>query len=423
MSSWLRYFYTAVFYLALPFLLLRLWRRSKLFPDYRQRWHERLGQIQLHDPRPVLWIHAVSVGETIAATPLARQLLQQYPAYQIIITTMTATGAAQVKRSLNDQVTHFYLPYDLPIFMRRFLNRLQPKIGIIMETELWPNLLHISAEQKIPIILANARLSARSARGYRWLNGLMRTMLNNLYLILTQTDADAKRYLALGASKNKIVTVGNIKFDIDPPSGIQTQALQLRSHINATERPVWIAASTHAGEEEIILTAFSKIRTEVPNALLILVPRHPERFDSVAALSTQRFKTCRRSSGLFTNDCVVYLGDSMGELWLYYAMADVAFVGGSLVAVGGHNLLEPAALELPIITGNHLFNFAVISDLLRQADALITVDNSEQLNAAVIRLFKDSKLRQYYGNNAQQVVMQQRGALQQHLKYIQPLLN
>lgn len=289
----MRFFYTFLLYLLFPFIFIRLWIKSKKLPAYRERMRERLGFYQLKLTKSI-WVHAVSVGETQASVPLVKALQETYPDLPIVMTTMTPTGAAQVVKSFGASVKHLYLPYDYPRAIHRFLSAVNPQIGIIMETELWPNMLHQCAKKNIPVCLLNARLSEKSARGYQFVQPLARQMLKNLTMIAAHGEADAKRFMQLGAATAQMKVTGNIKFDIDLPSNLIEQAKVLREKFGV--RFVWIAASTHAGEEEQILSAHRLILQHDPHALLLLVPRHPDRFNDVAALiKSHHFNFARRS--------------------------------------------------------------------------------------------------------------------------------
>jgi len=374
-----RYLYSLLVHLSLPLILLRLLWRSLRAPDYRKRVLERLALRLPKLKQGGIWLHAVSLGESIAAAPLVQALLCRYPDLPITLTCMTPTGSARITALFGERVQHCYLPYDLPWAARRFIGRVRPTLAILMETELWPNHIHQCARLNIPLVLANGRLSARSAQGYARLGGLTRALLNEISWLAVQNADDAKRFCALGASPERVTVTGSIKFDITPPEGIAPHALALRRDWQAVERPLWIAASTHVGEDEIALNAHKKLLQNRPDALLILVPRHLERFASVYQLcQKQGFTVQRRSSGEAVNAATqVLLGDSMGELLFLYALADLALVGGSLVAHGGHNLLEPAALGKPLLSGPHRFNFADIAAQFEQAGALQTVTDAD----------------------------------------------
>ncbi len=416
----MRLIYNGLLYLILPLALLRLYWRGRRDAGHRQRWRERLGFVPTLLPGG-LWVHAVSVGETRAALPLIRALLDRYPDLPLLVTTTTLTGSRQVREALGERVQHVYAPYDLPGATRRFLQRARPRLAVIMETELWPNLLRQCATASIPVLLANARLSERSARGYGRIRGLTAALLRDVTLIAAQADADAARFRALGAPRVEVT--GNLKYDLALPVDLPERGQRLRRDLLGDQRPVWIAASTHAGEDEPILEAFARLCARWP-ALLLLVPRHPERFDSVAALCRQQgFSVIRRSERkVCAPDTTVFLGDSMGELLLFYAAADLAFVGGSLVATGGHNVLEPALLGLPVLFGPHMFNFTEAGERLLEAEAAWRVADAGELAAAVDRLLTDSELRQTAGRRGQAVVERHRGALAALLGLIEKLL-
>lgn len=420
----MRYIYNILLYLLIPFILLRLLWRSRKSPEYRCRWNERFAFFPIpKNYQHGVIIHSASVGETIAAAPLIRQIKKTYPDLPIIVTTMTVTGSHQVKKSFQNFVFHVYVPYDLPDVVQRFFNKTKPKMLIIMETELWPNLLHYAHEKKIPVLLANARLSEKSTRGYAKIKNFTARMLQNITKIAAQSQSDAKRFTKLGAPQDRITISGNIKFDINLSGSSQEAGMLLRQQFGAN-RQVWIAASTHEGEEEIILAAFKQIKNQMPDCLLILVPRHPERFTPVANLCKQLgFKIVLRSSNELSDATTdIFLGDTMGELIKFYAASDIVFVGGSLVPIGGHNLLEPAILNLPIISGPYVFNFTEIARLLTEKRALILVENAAELASQIINLFADPALRQEFGVNAKAVIDANRGAVEKHMKLINPSL-
>ena len=419
-----RTLYSLLFHLGLPILALRLLWRAWRAPAYSRRLLERFA-FGLPPLKPGgIWIHAVSVGESIAAAPLVRELLARYPALPITITCMTPTGSERIQALFGNQVQHCYLPYDLPWAAARFIRRLQPQLAVIMETELWPNHIHQCAKRGVPVLLANARLSERSARGYARFAKLTAPMLAELSLIAVQSAAEAERFLALGARPECVEVTGSIKFDLRIEPELLAQAQALRAAWNTVQRPVWIAASTHAGEDESVLAAHRLLLQQQPHALLILVPRHPERFASVQQLCVKEgFTTCRRSLGEAPDAATqVLLGDTMGELLLLYALADCAFVGGSLVANGGHNLLEPAALGLPVLSGPHLFNFLEIAGLLRSAGALAEVADSEALAATLLRLFAEPQQADAMASAGLAVLKANQGALQRLLDGVQRLL-
>ena len=418
----LRFFYSILFYLALPYIFIRLWWRSRTLPEYRQRLLERLG-VYPFKLEKCIWIHAVSVGESIAAIPLIKALQSLYPAMPVLVTTMTPTGAARIEASLGASVFHAYLPYDLPHAVQRFLDTMNPTILLIMETELWPNLLAYSYQREIPICLMNARLSEQSVKGYQRVAMFTRTMLSQIYKITAQGERDATRFLSLGAKQSQIIVTGNIKFDLEYPDSFKEKSRLLRD-ILGKDRFVWIAASTHEGEEQMILQAHQYLREKNPEALLILVPRHPDRFDQVARECERHFETSRRSHlTSYTAKTAVYLGDTMGELLLLYDVADVAFVGGSLVNKGGHNLLEPALLGKAIVTGPYLFNFSEISALFTAANALILVKTVIELSNTLVNLMDKPIIRNEMGKQAYTLVKNNRGALQKQIRVITDVIS
>jgi 3-deoxy-D-manno-octulosonic-acid transferase len=413
-TVFMRLFYSALWYALLPFLFARLWWRGRLAPAYRQRWCERLA-LGYSTPAPggCVWLHAVSVGEFLAAAPLVEALLERHPDKPFLVTTTTPTGSAQVRARFGERVLHVYCPWELPDALARFMRHFQPRLGIIMETELWPNLTLAAQRQGCRLILANGRLSERSYRGYARLTSLVTPLLRRFARLSVQTEAERERFIALGAQPEKVIVGGSIKFDLSLPDELREQAQAERTRLG--DRPVWIAASTHPPEEGMVLAAQRQLLRTQPDALLIWVPRHPERFDQVATQVTAAGLTLARRSQQqpVTADTQVYLADTMGELLLLYGVADVALVGGSLDAsLGGHNLLEPAAWGKPVLTGHHLTNFTAIAELLKEAGALQQVLSAAGLAAAVQSLFADEALRREKGEAASRVVAANRGALQ-----------
>ena len=428
-ALFVRLIYSLVLYLSVPFVLARLLWRGRLNHDYWYRWPERFGWFKTPALKAPIWIHAVSVGEVQAALPLVRELLARYPYRSIVVTTTTPTGSGRVRAELGDTVFHVYMPYDLPGAVERFLDRVKPQCLLVMETELWPNLFYQSRQRDIPIVVANARLSQRSLVGYQRLKKLMQATLRQIELIAAQGEADAKRFESLGFPANKINVTGSIKFDLDIPDSVIQAGKELRLSFGESssgkQRPVWIAASTHEGEDEKILRAFTVVRKKISDVLLILVPRHPERFSTVAALCERRgFTVVRRTENKnFDPDTQVFVVDTLGELLVFYAASEVAFVGGSLVSTGGHNVLEPAALGLPVVTGLHMFNFAEISKAMREAGALQQVDDVDQLAAAVIDLLTHPETRQAMGKQGKKLVAENRGSLEKLLELVKPYIN
>ncbi|MFM8333529.1 MAG: lipid IV(A) 3-deoxy-D-manno-octulosonic acid transferase [Candidatus Methylumidiphilus sp.] len=410
----MRLLYTLLFYAATPLVLARLFWRGRREPAYRLRWRERLGRYSATPPSEnTLWFHAVSVGEAEAAFPLIRALARRFPDHPILVTTTTPTGSARVRAVLGDSVSHVYLPYDLPDAVARFLAHFRPRLAVVLETEIWPNLCRACGARGIPLAIVNARLSERSAKGYAKLGGFTRDTLGNVRLIAAQTEADAGRFRAVGARGESVVVTGNIKFDMELPAGYLNQAAELRRSLFA-DRPVWVAASTHDGEEAQVLQAFAALRQRRPSLLLVLAPRHPPRFDGVAALCRAAgFAVRRRSLGESATEAgaEVFLLDTLGELRLFYAASDLAFVGGSLVPVGGHNVLEPALAGVPVLFGPHMLNFAEAGRRLREAGGALQVADGAELARRVGELLDDPARRGQMGERGKAFVDAGRGAL------------
>jgi 3-deoxy-D-manno-octulosonic-acid transferase len=418
----LRLLYICLGYGLAPFLLATsLWRGLR-DRSYWQALPERFG-FGAALPAGGLWVHAVSVGEVQAAASLVRALRQRYPELPLTLTTSTPTGRARAHHLFGDDVRVRYLPYDLVGPVGRFLRCVRPRLGIILETELWPNLYAACRRQGVPLVLANARVSERSVRRYRLVRGLVRASLAHGVVVAAQSAADAGRFAALGADPARTVVTGNLKFDYQLPQETEARGRELRSALGAG-RPVWVAGSTHEGEEEQVLDAHAQLLRSRPDALLVLVPRHPPRFDAVAALLRRRgvaFVT--RSSGApVTPATSVLLADTLGELVLLYAAADVAFVGGSMVPIGGHNLLEPAALGKPVVTGPHTASAAPVARLLIEAGAAEVVANGDALATAVGRLLGDGAARGTAGRAGLAAVSANRGALERFLALLGPLV-
>ena len=415
--------YSLIVAVALPFALLRLLWRSRLTPAYREHWQQRLALLGDKRPRADIWIHAVSFGEVQAAQPLIEHLLRQHPTRPILVTTTTPTGKQRLQSLFPERVAHLYTPYDLYSIMTRFLDRVSPHLVIVMETEIWPNMLRACEERGIDVVLANARLSERSARGYARLGSFTRTTLRRFTAISAQAEADARRFRALGADPSHVRVTGSIKFDTRLPSSLLDKTEVLR-RLWGPQRPVWVAASTHEGEDEQVLVAHRAVLVQYPSALLVLIPRHPERFDRVAALvKKQGFELARRS---LREPCSratqVYLGDTMGELPVLLSAADAAFVGGSLVPVGGHNLLEAAAVGVPAVTGPHVFNFASITRMLVEQEAAVQIADAAALAAQMIDWLGNAAERARVGENGLRVIEQNRGALERLLSSIEDRL-
>lgn len=424
---WPRWLYSAALYALAPLVWWRVWREHAL----TNRRRERLGLIPPPaDDRPRLWLHCASVGEVLAARSLIEALLERYPRHRLVVTTMTATGAArahaliEAQRQVGDpqRLQHFFLPLDFPGAARRFVARLRPELAIFFETELWPNLLAACRRRGVPTAVVNGRLSPRAFHGYRRLRPLMSQVLGRLDWLAAKSREDAKRFLALGMAADRTEVVGSLKYDLRVDAESVAASQRLCTRLGA--RPVWVAGSTHPGEDEQLLQAHARLRQHYTTALLILVPRHPQRFDAVAALCQQRdMGLARRSRQEWPDErTAVYLGDTMGELMVLYGAADLAFVGGSLVPVGGHNLLEPAAMGVPVLSGPELANFADVAETLRQGGALIEVADSEALADTLITLFIDEAERHRLADAGLAVVAANRGALERTLSGLSRLL-
>jgi 3-deoxy-D-manno-octulosonic-acid transferase len=377
--------YRLLLWLLFPWALMHLWRRGRRQPAYREHIAERFGWYRAGPTRPVIWLHAVSVGETRAAEPLVRALASRYPGHELLLTQMTPTGREAAQQLFGYSATIVYLPYDYPGAVARFLTHFRPSLGILMETEIWFNLVEACARQRVPLLLANARLSEKSARGYARAAPLTRAALRQLAAISAQTREDAERLAQLGATGVEVT--GNLKFDVALAPQLLDLGAELKRRIGS--RPVLLAASTREGEEALVLDALARIRVE--GLLLLLVPRHPQRFDEVAALLEKRkLGYARRSENrALSPDCRVLLGDSMGEMAAYYAACDLAFIGGSLLPYGGQNLIEACAAGCPLLFGPHMYNFAEASRLALAAGAAIEVADAVMLAERAERLLSD----------------------------------
>lgn len=419
----MRYLYTLAMFLVTPLLVLRLLARGVRSKPYHRRWPERFGFFDAPGFSGSLWVHAVSVGEVNAAEPLIKALHRDYPEAPIVITTVTPTGMARVRQLFGDSVFHVYLPYDLPFAVSRFLNRIRPRLALIVETEIWPNLYFACRNRGIPLMIVNARLSDRSMRGYKPMRSMVRSALRCVHTIAAQSRSDAARYRLLGADPQKIVVAGNMKFDMPIPDGAVDAGRLMREHWGP-RRPVWIAASTHEGEELAVLEAHLQILKRLPDALLLLAPRHPERFRVVEhAVRSLGFNVATRSCNKVpASSNQVFVIDAMGQLMPFFAASDVAFVGGSLVSIGGHNVLEPAALSVPVLVGPHTFNFEEITCSLIQQGGADRVPSADQLGSVALKLLLDDERRVKMGNAAQQVFERERGAVQRISRMIAGIL-
>lgn len=416
------FIYSLLIYLATPFVLLHLWWRRKSEPEQWENWRERLGYVQ-PSKQPVVWIHAVSVGETIAAAPMVRQLRQRHPDTAILVTAMTPTGSERARALFGDSVNYAYVPFDTPTAISRFLQRVHPRALIIMETELWPNLVTKTHATGAPVIIANARLSEGSARGYKKARWLSRPLFGRLDWIAAQADSDARRFIEVGARAGAVTVTGSIKFDVSVGAKIRSQAKALRARLGPPGRPIWIAASTHEGEDIQLLEAHREILREKPDALLILVPRHPERFRDVGRMARDEgFSVAHRSLEEPAGSAQVYLGDTMGELMMLYGVGGAAFIGGSLVRRGGHNPLEAAAWGTAILTGPHVFNFQDIYERLEQGDGLVRISSIPELARQILKILGDEGYRHTIGCNAESVLTANQGALERLITGIEAKL-
>ena len=422
-----RFFYELIVIVLTPLILVRLFVRGYKAPAYRKRIKERFGFYRFPEHfKPeitTIWVHAVSVGEVFAAQPLIRELEKLYPHYQIFITTMTPTGSDQVRRLFGEQVFHSYLPYDSSLMLSRFICRMDPKLLIIMETELWPNLITVTGGMGVKILLANARLSEKSASGYSKFRSVTKRILEQIDIIGAQSEYDSERLIKLGVKPEKIVVTGNLKYHVN----ISIEDKSNRSLFNilkATARPIVIAASTREGEEEKLLVTINAVLRKFSKVLFIVVPRHPERFDKVFSdLNKARVICARRSSiANLDDDVQVLIGDSLGEMSSYYAVSNIAFVGGSLVNTGCHNVLEPAAMSLPILVGPSQYNFAQICERLERAGGLLTVRDESELAEKIINLLENKSKRMKMGSIAKKEILANQEALPILVKMIEDVL-
>ncbi len=448
-----RLLYTLLYYCLTPLLFLRLLlkhQKSNAYKGERQplRLLERLGVFTKptfnsptdESPRSPVLIHTVSVGEFLATVPLIRKLLREFPHYPLVITCTTTTGSARIIKTFAQQIKqgkifHVYLPYDLPGSMSRFFKKLQPCLVLVMETEIWPNLLHITHQRHIPVWLLNARMSARSAKGYARFSTVTKSSLQKLTGIAVQDSLDAGRLIKLGADEKTLHITGSIKFDIRISNAEIEAGAALRRQLNWQKNKVLIAASTHQGEDEIILDVFQKLKSQHPDLVMLVVPRHPERFQSVYQLCSaypkvkqqykHQYKVMKRSqlNKEQQQDVDILVGDSMGEMMIYFACSDVVFMGGTMVATGGHNIIEPAALGLPIVYGPHIFNFYAINELFQQYQASQQVSDSNELTTTLHILISDEKTAREMGARAQQLIAQNSGALNKMIQLFSSCLN
>ncbi|MEC4725886.1 lipid IV(A) 3-deoxy-D-manno-octulosonic acid transferase [Shewanella sp. D64] len=418
-----RSIYSALLYLLLPLLVLYLAFRSIKSPDYRRRWGERFGLTKLKHSD--LLIHSVSMGETLAAIPLIKAIQQRYPQMSITVTTTSPTGSAEVVKAFGTSVQHCYLPFDISICVGRFLRQVSPKQIVIMETELWPNLIHQASSQGMRLMLANARLSDKSARQYSKRMKLIQPMLQSLDIIAAQSQQTADRFIELGVSPSKINVCGSLKFDLSIPEDKITQAKALRQQWREQSAPIWVAGSVHPGEFDAIIEAHKRLLAYKADALLVIVPRHPEQFNAAAekivasGLSLARRSQCDEVD----SSTQVLLGDTMGELLTFYGAADQAFIGGTLINNGGHNPLEPAAFGLPVYVGPNHWDFAEITCLLQDAGALKVIASADELAEELIAKFDDKLIYQTVSEASLRVVDTNKGALKQQCELVCQLID
>jgi len=413
-----RVFYSLVITLLTPIFFLAFFWLGRKNPAWRQGWLQRCGSVTQNIKPNALWLHAASVGEVMAAAPLIKSFQAKYPDIDILVTTFTPTGAEQVKQLFSGKVFHQYLPIDHPLFFKRFVKQLKPGLLVVIERELWPGMLSVCARHSIPVLLANARMSQKSAESYQRFPILIRFMLDKLSMVAVQDHTDGQRYLDLGLPENKLNVTGSMKFDISIDNAVKAEGEGLRKQWGE-KRPVLALASSHADEDERLLVLLPKLQQQVSDILLLLIPRHPERFDAVSAAAQELgFEVQRRSQGAASIKTQVYVADTMGEMLKVLSAADVVLMGGSLIERGGHNPIEPAALGKPVLIGPHYFNFTEVVTGLEQAGALKVVSsNSEDLLTALIDLLKDKETQEIMGEAGLTSVERNRGAVGELVKH------
>lgn len=408
----MRFLYTCLFYLIIPFIVLRLLWRSIKAPAYRHRWHERFALYNKEFSSGFLWFHAVSVGEAEALFPLLKRIQLLHPDTKLLITTTTPTGSARVKTVMQNTVTHVYLPYDIPDAISRFMICFKPRLAVMMETEIWPNLFSYCGNHDIPLYIINARLSEKSAKGYQKIAGLCHSALANVKAIAAQTEEDAGRFVIIGADPQKINNLGNIKFDVEITSSTLAKGLAIKAEL-FKNRFVWLIASTHKDEEKIFLDSYKILKETIPELLLILVPRHPERFPLVKKLIEKEHLSVvtRTSEELVDNVTDVYLVDTMGELKLMYAAADVAFIGGSMVPTGGHNILEASAVGVPVMFGPFMDNFKEIARGVLVENAALQCQSASDIISSMQLLYQQPDYRMELAKRGKAFVERNQGAI------------
>lgn len=419
----MRFFYSFLIILGTPFILLYFSLRGIRDRAYLGRWKERFGFLPTDIRQDGIWIHAASVGEFNAASPLIRAMLKAYPEIPLTVTTLTPTGSERVRRDLGDKVAHSYIPIDLPGSVKRFLRHLQPRLIIVMETEIWPNLYLQSRHLNIPLLMANARLSKRSVERFALMPGFIGSILQTVAWIGAQSDADAVRLASAGANRQHIEMTGNLKFDLSVPASLEEGAVALRSHWGQ-QRPVLVAGSTHEADESVLIPAFVELLKAVPDALLILVPRYPERFNrAIQKAKEAGLRTELRSQGeACSPETKCFVIDTIGELMRYYACADLAFIGGSMGDQGGHNALEPAALGKPVLLGPNMANAKEVAKQLLDSKAARQVTNTQDFQQIAKQILTDGVLRDRMGQAGRRLIEKNRGALDLTLSAVKKLL-
>ena len=412
--------YNALLWLLFPYVFFHLAWRARKQPEYLQHVGERFGRYAVQSDKPILWLHTVSVGETRAAATLVQHLRERYPDHRLLLTHTTPTGRAASEQLYGDDVLRVYLPYDYPFAVQRFLDHFKPRLGVLLETEVWLNLINACRAAEVPLLLLNARLSPKSARAYARIRSLTREALHALTLIAAQTEDDALRLASLG--HRAVPVMGNLKFDIVPPAHQLALGAELRQQFGA-QRPVLLAASTRDGEEELLLTALEY--AAVDHLLVVIVPRHPQRFDAVAALIEQHGYSMQRRSGdePIAAGTRVVLGDSMGELFAYYAACDIAFIGGSLLPLGGQNLIEAAACGKPVLLGPHTYNFAQAAEAAIAHGAGLRVQHADDLVHLLNVLMYDPARMRAMGEAGRRFVEENQGATERAVCLIDTVLN
>lgn len=419
------FFYRLLLLLALPLIVARLVWRGRKAPAYKLRRSERFGSVPrdvAEQARGGVWIHAVSAGETIAIAPVIERLLDEHPGLPVLVTTMTPTGSEQVRRLLGEKVAHCYAPYDLDFAVERFLSAVQPKLALFVETELWPVWLRRLEKMGTPAMLINARLSERSMLGYQRVSKLSRPMLNRLSLIACQYPAHAQRFAELGVPQDRLRTLGSVKFDVELPANLAERLDFWRAAFGLADRPIWLAASTHEGEDEIVFAAHRRVLQVQADAVLIVVPRHPERFEAVSTLAGPQAARLSLANDVppGSDTPSIIVGDTMGDVSALLGLSSIAFIGGSLVPNGGHNPVEAAIHGQGILMGPHRFNFEQVCEYFAEAGCLHLVKGADGIAGQVLRSFRSEELRSEQGQLAKQVVADNRGATAALIDILRP---